>query len=75
MSVPSHAAVSTLLNAIFVSLELSRANRPVTSLSPGRGERISQHLVKGGDVPALMERFAQLHAKAEHERASSIRWS
>lgn len=37
----------------------------MTSLSPGRGERISRHQVKGGDVPALMERFAQLQAKAE----------
>lgn len=65
MSVLSHAAVSTQLNAIFVSLELSRSTWLVTSLSPGRGERISRHQVRGGDVPALMERFAQLQAKAE----------
>ena len=64
MSVLSHAAVSTQLNAIFVSLELSRSTWLVTSLSPGRGERISRHQVKGGDVPALLERFAQLQAKA-----------
>jgi transposase len=64
MSVPSHAAVSTQLNAIFVSLELSRSTWLVTSLSPGRGERISRHQVKGGDVPALLERFEQLQAKA-----------
>lgn len=64
MSVPSHAAVSTQLNAIFVSLELSRSTWLVTSLSPGRGERISRHQVRGGDVPALLERFAQLQAKA-----------
>ncbi len=64
MSVPSHAAVSTQLNAIFVSLELSRSTWLVTSLSPGRGERISRHQVKGGDVPVLLERFAQLQAKA-----------
>jgi transposase len=64
VSVPSHAAVSTQLNAIFVSLELSRSTWLVTSLSPGRGERISRHQVKGGDVPVLLERFAQLQAKA-----------
>lgn len=64
MSIPSHAAVSTQLNAIFVSLELSRSTWLVTSLSPGRGERISRHQVKGSDVPALLERFAQLQAKA-----------
>lgn len=68
MSNSSHAAVSTQLNAIFVSLELSRSTWLVTSLSPGRGERISRHQVKGGDVPALLNRFAQLQAKAR-ERA------
>ena len=65
VSVSCHAAVSTQLNAIFVSLELSRSTWLVTSLSPGRGERISRHQVKGSDVPALLERFAQLQAKAE----------
>lgn len=64
MSVLSHAAVSTQLNAIFVSLELSRSTWLVTSLSPGRGERISRHQVKGGDVPILLVRFAQLQARA-----------
>lgn len=64
MSVPSDAAVSTQLNAVFVSLKLSRSTWLVTSLSPGRGERISRHPVKGGDVPVLLERFAQLQAKA-----------
>jgi len=63
VSVSSHAAVSTQLNAIFVSLELSRSTWLVTSLSPGRGERISRHQVKGGDVPALLNRLAQLQAK------------
>jgi transposase len=64
VSISPHAAVSTQLNAIFVSLELSRSTWLVTSLSPGRGERISRHQVKGSDVPALLERFAQLQAKA-----------
>jgi hypothetical protein len=35
------------LNAIFVSLELSRSTWLVTSLSPGRGERISRHQAEG----------------------------
>ncbi len=64
MSIASHAAVSTQLNAIFVSLELSSSTWLVTSLSPGGGERISRHQVKGSDMPALLERFAQLQAKA-----------
>ncbi|MBB4861165.1 transposase [Novosphingobium chloroacetimidivorans] len=65
MSISSDAAVSTQLNAIFVSLELSRSTWLVTSLSPGRGERLSRHQVKGGDVPSLLNRFAQLQARAE----------
>jgi transposase len=42
VSIPPRAAVSTQLNAIFVSLELSRSTWPVTLLLPGRGERISR---------------------------------
>lgn len=64
MSIPAHAAVSTQLNAIVVSLELSRSTWLVTWLSPGRSERIWRYQVKGGDVLALLERFAQLQAKA-----------
>ncbi|MBB6125892.1 transposase [Sphingobium subterraneum] len=73
MSISSHAAVSTQLNAIFVSLELSRSTWLVTSLSPGRGERISRHQVKGGDVPALLERFAQLQVKARERTGEQYR--
>lgn len=58
------AAVSTQLNAIFVSLELSRSTWLVTSLSPGAGDRLSRHVVKGGDFPGLMELFEQLRRKA-----------
>ncbi len=64
MSVPSHAAVSTQLNAIFVSLELSRSTWLVTSISPRRGERISRHQVSGGDMATLMDRVAQLQARS-----------
>ncbi len=42
-------AIQTDLGAIFVSLELSRAKWLVTSLSPGGGEKMSQHVVDGGD--------------------------
>jgi transposase len=57
-------AIRTDLGAIFVSLELSRSSWLVTSLSPGGGEKMSKHWVRGGDVPGLMERFAQLQKKA-----------
>lgn len=57
-------AVRTDLGAIFVSLELSRSTWLVTSLSPGNGERMSKHVVDGGDVAELLERFAQIQEKA-----------
>ena len=57
-------AVHTDLGAIFVSLELSRSSWLITSLSPGRGEKMSKHSVPGGDFAGLMERFAQLQEKA-----------
>jgi transposase len=37
----------------------------VTSLSPGAGDRMSRHAVKGSDFPALMELFEQLRRKAK----------
>ncbi|MEF0865163.1 IS110 family transposase, partial [Rhizobium sp. BR 318] len=43
-------AVRTDLGAIFVSLELSRSTWLITSLSPGSGEKMSKHVVDGGNV-------------------------
>jgi transposase len=57
-------AVRTDLGAIFVSLELSRSTWLVTSLSPGGGEKMSKHQVRGGDIAALLARFAALKARA-----------
>lgn len=57
-------AVRTDLGAIFVSLELSRSSWVITSLSPGGGERMSRHAVRGGDVAGLLERFSQIREKA-----------
>jgi transposase len=59
------AAIRTDLGAIFISLELSRATWLITSLSPGNGEKMSKHSVSGGDVSALLDRFAQLQEKAK----------
>jgi len=59
-----HAAVRTDLKAIFVSLELSRSTWVITSLSPGRGEKMSKHAVPSGDIPALLARLSQLKEKA-----------
>ncbi|EIM30741.1 IS110 family RNA-guided transposase [Microvirga lotononidis] len=57
-------AIQINLGAIFVSLELSRSLWLITSLSPGAGEKMSKHSVRGGDVAGLLMRFAQLQEKA-----------
>jgi transposase len=57
-------AIRTDLGAIFVSLELSRSTWLITSLSPGGGEKMSKHSVRGGDVTGLLMRFSQLKEKA-----------
>src|ERR1700688_3276626 len=57
-------AIQTDLRAIFVSLELSRSTWLITSLSPGGGEKMSKHSVRGCDVAGLLERFAHLREKA-----------
>ena len=56
--------IGTDLCAIFVSLELSRSTWLATSLSPGRGEKMSKHSVSGGDIAALLARFSELRRKA-----------
>jgi transposase len=58
------AAIRTQFGAIFVSLELSRSNWLVTSLSPGKGEKMSKHSVTAGDPAELMKLFAELKRKA-----------
>jgi transposase len=55
----------TDLCAIFISLELSRSSWVITSLSPGSGEKMSKHTVRGGDVAGLLKLFAQLREKAK----------
>src|ERR671938_572233 len=59
-----HAAIRTDLNAIFVSLELSRSTWVITSLAPGSGEKMSKHSVRSGDIAALLARLSQLKEKA-----------
>src|SRR5215207_6067738 len=59
-----HTAVRTDLNAIFVSLELSRSTWVIPSLAPGGGEKMSKHAVPSGDIAALLARLSQLKEKA-----------
>jgi transposase len=58
-------AIRTHIAAIFVSLELSRSNWLVTSLSPGQGEKLSKHSAAAGNVAELLTLFADLRCKAE----------
>src|SRR5215203_5088460 len=58
-----HAAIRTDLNAIFVSLELSRSTWVITSLAPG-SEKMSKHSGRSGDIAALLARLSQLREKA-----------
>jgi transposase len=58
-------AIRTHIAAIFVSLELSRSTWLVTSLSPGKGEKMSKHSVAAGNVAELLTLFADLRCKAE----------
>jgi transposase len=58
------SAIRTHIGAIFVSLELSRSNWLVTSLSPGKGEKMSKHSVTAGRVAELLTLFAELKRKA-----------
>ena len=65
-------AIRTDLAAIFVSLELSRSTWLITSLSPGNGEKMSKHSVAGGDVAALLNRFAQLQEKVRSRTGNQV---
>ena len=60
----TQAAVRTDLGAIFVSLELSKSARLVTSLAPG-SQKVSRHSVKGGDIAELFACFDALRQKAQ----------
>jgi len=63
-------AIRTQFGAIFVSLELSRSNWVLTSLSPGNGEKMSQNSQTAGDIGALLARFADLKRKARERTGS-----
>lgn len=65
-------AIHTDIGAIFVSLELSRSTWLITSLSPGSGENMSKHSVRGGDIAGLQGRLAQFQEKARARTGRSF---
>lgn len=66
-----NGARSRELHAIYVSVELSRKTWLVTSLSPGAGEKLSRHMVPGGDIGALLERLSKLRSRALERTGST----
>ena len=60
----ARATIDVTLSAIFVSLELSRSSWMITSLSPGKGEKMSKHSLNSGDTRGLLDHFAKLRVKA-----------
>jgi transposase len=65
MQIEEGVVIAGELNAIFVSIELSRSTWLITSLSPGGGEKMSRHSVEAGDISSLLERFAVLRTRAK----------
>src|SRR4051794_11366035 len=65
------AAIRTQFGAIFVSLELSRSTWLVTSLSPGKGEKMSRRSVEAGALAGLLKLFAELKRKAQMRTGES----
>ena len=59
-------------NTLFASLELSKAKWLVTANSPGE-EKVSKHVVAGGDGASLLVLLARLKAKAEQRRGVAVK--
>lgn len=60
-------SVLTTLNAIFISMELSKSTWLMTSLLPGGNEKMSKFSMRAGDIDALKERPHQLRCKAQQD--------
>lgn len=55
------------LGAIFASIELSKKTWLLTTMSPGAGDKMSRHIISGGDIGALFAQLTALKRKA-HDR-------
>lgn len=69
--VQNETAIRSDVASIFVSLELSRSRWLVTSLSPG-SEKMSKHLVAGGDGAGLLDLLIRLRDKAEQRAGTPV---
>src|SRR6201982_2889139 len=59
-------------NTLFTSLELSKAKWLVSANSPGE-EKVSKHVVAGGDGASLLILLARLKAKAEQRHGVAVK--
>ena len=59
-------------NTLFASLELSKAKWLVSANSPGE-EKVSQHIVAGGDGALLLVLVARLTAKTEQRHGVAVK--
>ncbi|TCU34731.1 IS110 family transposase [Rhizobium azibense] len=51
------------LGAIFASIELSKKTWLLTSMSPGAGDKMSRHIIVGGDIAGLFAQLSTLRRK------------
>ncbi len=65
---PTTDVSANIAAAVFVSLELSRSTWLITALVAPVSAKMSRHQVRGGDVPELLRRFADLQS-AVRQRA------
>src|SRR5690349_810612 len=68
----NRAAVHTHDSTLFASLELSRSRWLVTVSAPG-SDKLSKHMIDGGDGGALLALLARLRAAAERRLDTAVR--
>jgi transposase len=71
-AVESQATARPNANTLFASLELSKARWLVTVSAPA-SDKLSKHVVAGGDGGALLELLARLRARAERRTGAPVR--
>ncbi len=67
-----HAVTASELNAIFVSLELSRTTWLITALAAPLGSKMSRHQIKGGDMTGLLERISNIQHDVRRRTGQAV---
>src|SRR5436309_3088033 len=61
---PGQVLADMITSGVIPVVRLTEVFRQAAKSSPGGGEKMSKHTVRGGDVAGLLKRFAQLREKA-----------